>query len=199
MGNRKRESTHIGKLPRLSRNFFGESVLKKWLFCRWFHETHRCFPEVWDRGLEGPWHCGKCHPCNEGLQNFEDSINRAEKLKRLHAGSPREKSYRVRIPRKFLKFLTRYTKVYLTVYKEDSHWHVLITNRADCQERAWGAVARGVDFRTDNGEIYQESGLSGAWESIISMWPVEEEDKVAEVFSHVAKMVDLAYEQHIGS
>lgn len=60
-------------LDELPRNFFGESVLKKWLLCRWFHEKHRCFPEVWGRGLEGPWHCDKCHPCNEDF----DSILRA--------------------------------------------------------------------------------------------------------------------------
>lgn len=41
--------------------------LWKWLFCRWFHDKHRCFPEVNDRGLDGPWHCAECHPCGEGI------------------------------------------------------------------------------------------------------------------------------------
>lgn len=27
------------------------------------HRRHRCYPEVWGRGLKGPWHCTKCHPC----------------------------------------------------------------------------------------------------------------------------------------
>jgi len=42
----------------------------KWCFCRWLHNKYRCFPEVWDRGLDGPWHCSKCHPCSEGLVQF---------------------------------------------------------------------------------------------------------------------------------
>ena len=46
------------------------ALVWKWLVCRWFHDKHRCFPEVWGRGLDGPWHCGKCHPCNEGLDVF---------------------------------------------------------------------------------------------------------------------------------
>ncbi len=55
--------------------------LKKWLWCRWFHRKHMCFPEVWDRGLDGPWHCMECHPCNEEafkiLKDAEDRIENA--------------------------------------------------------------------------------------------------------------------------
>lgn len=48
-----------GSIKRFSRYVW------KHLFCRVFHNKHRCFPEVWGRGLKGPWHCDKCHPCNE--------------------------------------------------------------------------------------------------------------------------------------
>ena len=54
--------------------------LWKWLFCRWFHDKHRCFPEVWDRGLDGPWHCCKCHPCSEGLEIALEEMRKNEKL-----------------------------------------------------------------------------------------------------------------------
>ena len=48
--------------------------LKKHLWCRFLHRRHRCYPEVWDRGLAGPWHCDRCHPCDEELDAlFEDS------------------------------------------------------------------------------------------------------------------------------
>lgn len=38
-------------------------VLKKWMYCAWAHNHYLCFPEVWGRGLKGPWHCEKCEPC----------------------------------------------------------------------------------------------------------------------------------------
>ena len=44
--------------------------LYKWLWCSWIHYKHRCYPEVWDRGLDGPWHCHKCHECGEGIDIF---------------------------------------------------------------------------------------------------------------------------------
>jgi len=44
--------------------------LWKWLFCSIFHRKNRCFPEVWGRGLRGPWHCSRCHPCGEELKDL---------------------------------------------------------------------------------------------------------------------------------
>lgn len=41
--------------------------LKKWFWCAFLHRRSRCYPEVWGRGLAGPWHCDKCRPCSEGL------------------------------------------------------------------------------------------------------------------------------------
>jgi hypothetical protein len=41
--------------------------MKKQLWCRFFHKDDRCYPEVWGRGLDGPWHCARCHPCGEDL------------------------------------------------------------------------------------------------------------------------------------
>ena len=40
---------------------------KKYLFCSWAHRKHLCYPEVWGRGLKGPWHCAKCHECGEWI------------------------------------------------------------------------------------------------------------------------------------
>ena len=42
----------------------------KWLVCWLFHRKHRCYPEVWGRGLDGPWHCEKCHPCSEAIDRL---------------------------------------------------------------------------------------------------------------------------------
>jgi hypothetical protein len=40
---------------------------KQHLYCRFFHRRHLCWPEVWDRGLKGPWHCAKCVPCGTAI------------------------------------------------------------------------------------------------------------------------------------
>ena len=44
-----------------------------WLICSWKHRKHRCYPETWGRGLKGPWHCDKCHPCGEIFDHLDDS------------------------------------------------------------------------------------------------------------------------------
>lgn len=41
--------------------------IKKNFYCRFIHWRHRCYPEVDGRGLEGPWHCTRCHPCGEEI------------------------------------------------------------------------------------------------------------------------------------
>lgn len=58
--------------------------LWKWLVCSWFHRKDLCYPEVWGRGLKGPWHCMKCHPCGEELAEIfgeavaEETLDRDE-------------------------------------------------------------------------------------------------------------------------
>ena len=49
--------------------------IKKYFYCKFFHRKYLCYPEVWDRGLKGPWHCSECHPCGEDLQNMLNSID----------------------------------------------------------------------------------------------------------------------------
>jgi hypothetical protein len=49
--------------------------IKKYFYCKFFHRKHLCYPEVWNRGLRGPWHCCKCHPCGEDLLNMLNSID----------------------------------------------------------------------------------------------------------------------------
>jgi hypothetical protein len=46
-------------------------LMKKWLICYWLHDGYKCYPEFWDRGLKGPWHCAKCHPCNDWFKKLQ--------------------------------------------------------------------------------------------------------------------------------
>ena len=51
--------------------------LRKWVWCSWRHYYHRCYPTVWGpeqaAEIDQPytpnyWHCARCHPCNEWVQ-----------------------------------------------------------------------------------------------------------------------------------
>jgi len=57
-------------------------LLWKWMWCRWMHNRARCFPEVWGRGLDGPWHCTKCHPCGEEIDMLLARLAKDEKKKK---------------------------------------------------------------------------------------------------------------------
>jgi len=59
--------------------------LRKWVWCSWRHYYHRCYPTVWGpeqaAEIDQPytpnyWHCARCHPCNEWVeQRTNESMN----------------------------------------------------------------------------------------------------------------------------
>lgn len=53
--------------------------LWKYLYCSWAHRDYRCYPEVWGRGLDGPWHCTICHPCGEELDRLLKKLEKDER------------------------------------------------------------------------------------------------------------------------
>ena len=63
--------------------------IKKYCYCKFFHKNYLCYPEVWDRGLKGPWHCSECHPCGEGLEKL---FKIAETMKKAEEKSKIKKS-----------------------------------------------------------------------------------------------------------
>ena len=126
-------------------------------------------------------------------------MNRADKLRAFHKRCPEEDSWEVLIPRKVCRLFTAHDKVYMTVYekldprKENNHWFVLLTDHKN--GRTTGQTAYAVDFRMDNGELYRRSDL-GVWKSALTMWPVKRMDEQHWIFEFVAKVIDLAFEQH---
>lgn len=56
-------------------------VAKKHVFCRFSHRRDRCYPEVWGRGLDGPWHCSRCVPCGTALDFLIERLELEKKLK----------------------------------------------------------------------------------------------------------------------
>jgi len=58
-------------------------LIKKWLWCSWIHKKDRCYPEVWEEESKY-WHCMKCHPCTEGLEEvLAQAIKECERGERL--------------------------------------------------------------------------------------------------------------------
>lgn len=55
-------------------------VIKKNVYCRFFHRD-RCYPEVWDRGINGPWHCARCVSCAAALDYVLELVTLEKKLK----------------------------------------------------------------------------------------------------------------------
>jgi len=49
---------------------------KKYCYCKFFHNRYLCYPEVWGRGVKGPWHCSKCHPCGEWIDILLKELER---------------------------------------------------------------------------------------------------------------------------
>jgi hypothetical protein len=64
-------------------------VFKQHFYCRFFHDRDRCYPEVWGRGLDGPWHCARCVPCYADLKEMVEELQRAKPAAR--GGSPRDR------------------------------------------------------------------------------------------------------------
>jgi len=62
--------------------------LRKWVWCSWRHYYHRCYPTVWGpeqaAEIDQPyrpsyWHCARCHPCNEWVQQVSKGNERTSK------------------------------------------------------------------------------------------------------------------------
>ncbi len=48
--------------------------IKKYCYCKFVHKNCRCYP----KNPKGNWHCSKCHPCGEML---DELLKMAENMK----------------------------------------------------------------------------------------------------------------------
>ena len=123
-------------------------------------------------------------------------MNRAEKILKLV--ELRGTSVPVYRQVKFFWFIPlRFLIGYLWISDERTHWGVTIANGETSHNRAFGARAYGADFRKEDGERrIGPPGITGAWQTAITMWPVRSEEKAIEVFNYVAGLVDQAHAFH---
>jgi hypothetical protein len=63
----------IWRHPKISSKYYRIIVpIGQYLFCSWAHYRDRCYPQVGGRGINGSWHCAKCHPCGEVFDIWEE-------------------------------------------------------------------------------------------------------------------------------
>lgn len=93
---------------------------------------------------------------------------------------------------------TTHSRGWMSFDAKDVHFFVMLTSHKDSHcplKCGWNAIA--ADFRKDNGERWVRHGLSGVWESALTMWPVKEGDEAIRIFNRVSRMIDVAYSKYI--
>jgi len=86
---------------------------------------------------------------------------------------------------------------WFSIEDNGDHWAVLWTSHRDTHDPLFHGSAIAADVRKDTGERHQRAGLSGAWRTALSLWPVRNENDAERIFRHVQHLVDLAYRWHI--
>lgn len=88
---------------------------------------------------------------------------------------------------------------WVSIEDKEDHWAVLWTSDRDTHDPLFHGPAIGIDVRKDTGERHRiaGAGLSGAWRTAVTLWPVRDDGEAEEVFRRVQRLVDLAYSYHI--
>ena len=84
---------------------------------------------------------------------------------------------------------------WLWIEERDDYWSLSLASGKSSNNHFWSGPVYGADFRKDNGNRkIGPLGLTGAWKSALSMWPILEERKASQVFALISSRVDLAYQ-----
>ncbi len=83
-------------------------------------------------------------------------------------------------------------KGWLHIEDEGNRYNVFYTSSKDTHNRGTGPAYM-VDFEKKTGDLYARYGLTGAWKTALSLWPVDDPEEAREIFQTVAGMVDEAY------
>lgn len=87
---------------------------------------------------------------------------------------------------------------WLWIEDKGTYWYVTFASGKDCHNTLNGP-AIGADFLKESGERrVGPLGLSGAWESALSMWPIKEEAKAISVFTRISSLIDVTFRFHRG-
>ncbi len=86
---------------------------------------------------------------------------------------------------------------WLSIDEEENSWSVMLTSNKHTHHPFLGS-ALGADFQKSDGERKIGPGnLTGAWFTILSMWPAKNEDEAVRIFNTVASKINAAYGHRI--
>lgn len=85
------------------------------------------------------------------------------------------------------------SKGWLSIDDKDTHFAVMYTSDKDTHGPLSGPAYM-LEINKQTGARQETAGLSGAWKSALSMWPVRGADEIAQVEKIMRGHIDAAYE-----
>ena len=80
-----------------------------------------------------------------------------------------------------------------------AYWRVFLANGEKTHQPSVDDPCFAADFQKANGQPYRRFGLTGAWDSALSMWPVRDEKEATRIIDLVSSRINLAYKYHCES
>lgn len=84
---------------------------------------------------------------------------------------------------------------WLWIEKHGDYWNVALANGQGSHNPLWGS-AYSVDILVRTGARRKHLGLTGAWKSAMTTWPVRDEYEARRVWDVVVSCIEQAYQHH---
>lgn len=121
-------------------------------------------------------------------------MNQAEKIRSL----VQQYGNKIRVRRGFRLFGRRinlWTRCWLRVEESPDHWGVFRASGRDTHFPIPYGPVIAADFRKDTGALHTAHGLTGAYMTALSLWPVRDETKARIIYIEICALIDSAYAQ----
>lgn len=91
------------------------------------------------------------------------------------------------------RFLCFFSLGWLNIEDGGDYWSVMWTSNKDYHSILAGRPAIVAEFRKSTGDRNTFFGLSGAYKSAISMWPVRDKEEADRIFTEVTRHIKNAH------
>lgn len=81
------------------------------------------------------------------------------------------------------------TETWLWISDEGSHWNVTAAS-SKSHHNARSGPAYAVDIDKINGSLRAEHGLTGAWKTALSIWPIRNKDEADNAFKYIVALIE---------
>lgn len=90
----------------------------------------------------------------------------------------------------FFSFLSAHN--WLWVEDSGTYWTVYIASGKTTHCALFGPCY-GIDVDKTTGALYAKDGLTGAWKTALSMWPIRNKEKAETTYKYLASKIEKAY------